>query len=162
MLLYNRQHLEILPSAVEIKGTAVEATQLRGGSLLGSSPAVQVHKDAVDEGDQAEHRQANVNLKVEGKERVWRQKWADGSNCFFSVIPYTHIERVSIENVLHQGQAEVLQLGEECRQSDHQAIHLPKVAQWEPAHRHTTYRPTLFSRCNFKYVNSYIIYINSK
>lgn len=44
-----------------------------------------------------------------------------------------------MENLLYQGQAEVLQQGEDCRQTYHQAKNLPKVAQREPAHRHTVY-----------------------
>lgn len=43
-----------------------KTSQLRGGSVLASTPAVQVHIDRMDEGNQAEHCQANINLNVEG------------------------------------------------------------------------------------------------
>lgn len=53
---------------------------LGGGSLLGSSPAVQVHRDRMDEGSQAEHSQTNIDLKVEGRtECVYKIK--DRNKC---------------------------------------------------------------------------------
>lgn len=80
------QHLDkhTNPSAAEIqyktKTKTLETWQLRGGYLLGSSPAVQVHKGRVDEGDQGERCQTNINLKVEGRKECDNRN-ADLNKC---------------------------------------------------------------------------------
>lgn len=57
-------------AAAEEKSTPSEKVPLGSGSLLGGSPTVQVNREGMDEGNQAEQRQADVHLKGREQEKV--------------------------------------------------------------------------------------------
>lgn len=68
-----RQHREPATQAAaaeEEEQTVEDKVQLGRGPLLGCSPAVQVDVEGMDEGDQTQHRQADVHLKRESGENV--------------------------------------------------------------------------------------------
>lgn len=73
---------------------------LRGGSLLGSSSAVHVDGDGMDEGKQAEHRQTDVYLKEQTRVQRYQEIGTTRGgkvDGIFNNLLCTHIKRVPIQ-----------------------------------------------------------------
>lgn len=126
--------------ALSIKMAPGTLKTLRGGSLLGSSSAVDVDGDGMDEGKQGEQRQTDVYLKeqrrVQRYQEIGTTRGGEVDGIFNNLL-CTHIKRVPIQDSFHQSEAGVLQKGEQCRQCHDHTVQLSKVARWETRHRHT-------------------------